>query len=695
ETGEVVSSPHLFGNFNWYDTPYINWDTPEKFYFNLNMAPGILISHSGKKIALSFGYAASSIKFGLDEKEKSPRITRLYDLFGERINAIFWQYYGGNLPSDLSAQGWKKGIIPREKVTLDGEDEKDEFKWSFCTSSFFYKIYSIDELPDDETLKTDIRVLNNGWKAVVGSQTPDEFRKKWDDAYKYISDVYGPEFRIWKMSLGPKWFTSTAFRDFMDKNKVSMGPDTPPVAGKEDQIGPFQAPDRMWDVVFICHGNQEVSRIALFAPEDCFEDTDDLVNGDVWIARHTITIADAQHNGRFENEQEKKRWYPNAITTFIEVKERDKSIFEDKILQPFFGMSFETLSKRRNLIITDYKGGTSMSHINLQREIQDLVEDKLQVILTGAPGTGKTYLAQEVAAKMILGVPITSADRIEETLEKAGKRAQYQFVQFHPGYDYSDFVEGIKPRVDKNTSAPEFSLEEGIFKKFCAAAAVAFDGAADKKTAPKFVMVIDEINRADLSRVFGELFFGLEKDYRGKEIRTQYDYLKRDPESDAFKKGFSRFVIPPNLYIIGTMNDIDRSVESMDFALRRRFGWREISWEESLAIIDAKIPTASNPELNSATRRIMAAVNNVIIKDKMELEPAFALGGAYFKDAADKSWDDLWRHSIRIILNEYLRGNRCEKSIEDIEKIWKEEVNKVVPGTYEGSGTTEHSDNAD
>lgn len=344
-------------------------------------------------------------------------------------------------------------------------------------------------------------------------------------------------------------------------------------------------------------------------------------------------------------------------------------------------------------IMKIYNGEISMSHI--QQEIQDLVEEKLQVILTGAPGTGKTYLAQEIAAKMILGVPITSADRIEETLEKAGKRAQYQFVQFHPGYDYSDFVEGIKPRVDKNSSAPEFSLEEGIFKKFCAAAAAAFDGTADKKTAPKFVMVIDEINRADLSRVFGELFFGLEKDYRGKEIRTQYDYLKRVPGSDSFKEGFSRFVIPPNLYIIGTMNDIDRSVESMDFALRRRFGWREISWEESLAIIDAKIPSASNPELNNATRRIMVAVNDVIIKDKMELEPAFALGGAYFKDAAKKSWDDLWRHSIRIILNEYLRGNRCEKSIEDIEKIWKEEVNKVVPGTYEGSGTTEHSDNAD
>jgi hypothetical protein len=84
----------------------------------------------------------------------------------------------------------------------------------------------------------------------------------------------------------------------------------------------------------------------------------------------------------------------------------------------------------------------------------------------------------------------------------------------------------------------------------------------------------------------------------------------------------------------------------------------------------------------------MAAVNNIIIKDTMELEPAFALGGAYFKDAAEKSWDELWRHSIRIILNEYLRGNRCDKSIGDIERIWKQEVNKIVPGTYDLSSNS-------
>lgn len=521
------------------------------------------------------------------------------------------------------------------------------------------------------------------------------------DIILFAQKRYTPQFRIWKMSLGEKFFSEEQLQKFLDKDKVSMGPDTPPVAGKEDQLGPFLAEDRMWDIVFICHGNNEISRLALFSPGKAFEDTEDLIydpfQGEnvVWTARHTITVADAKKNTGFLESENKKRWYPNIQSTFIEVKERDWNLFEEKILQPFFDMSLDDLSEQRSAIIKNYTGEVSMLHTTLQQEIRSIVEEKKQIILTGAPGTGKTYIAQEVAAEMILGKTISSADRIEDELKAVGKLGQYQFVQFHPGYDYSDFVEGIKPRVDKNSSNPEFSLEDGIFKKFCMAASAAFNNATDKTDAPKFVMVIDEINRADLSRVFGELFFGLEKDYRGKEIRTQYDYLKRIPGRDEFKDGFSRFEIPPNLYIIGTMNDIDRSVENMDFALRRRFGWCEISWEDSLAIIDIKIPEASNPLVNRAAKEIMTSVNNVIIKDKMELEPAFALGGAYFKDAAEKSWDDLWRHSIRIILNEYLRGNRCDKSIDDIEKIWQQEVNKAMPGTYESSIPGENQGNAE
>ena len=692
----VTTSDHLWAQWNWFDTPFFDWNTKDKFFDTLKMAPVILISHSGTKVALVFGYAANDIKFGIepeksatdqDKEAAKAEIRKLYDKHAERVNSTFWKYFDGPFSQKLQESGWSKGVIPREKVTLTDEKEKDEFKWAFCTSSFFYKVYSIDDLPDDDSLKNDFEVMNNEWRKIAPSA--DAFREKWDAAYNRIVDLYRPQLRIWKMSLGERFFTDEQVEEYLNKNKVSMGPKTSPVAGKEDQLGPFLSSDRSWDIVFICHGNKKISRLAFFAPENAFDDTEDLVQGAIWTARRTITIADAIPNTGIVDTQNKKRWYPNVLSTFIEVKDRDWPLFEEKILQPFFNMSFADLYEQRFEIMKNYTGEISMTHYGIQQEIQELVEEKLQVILTGAPGTGKTYLAQEVAAKMILGTSIDSADRIEETLAQAGKLNQYQFVQFHSGYDYSDFVEGIKPRVDKKSSSAEFSLEDGIFKKFCLKAADAYDKAADKAAASKFVMVIDEINRADLSRVFGELFFGLEKDYRGKEIRTQYDYLKRESDNDGFKEGFSRFVIPPNLYIIGTMNDIDRSVESMDFALRRRFGWREISWEESTSIIDNKIPVASNREINAATKNIMAAVNNIIIKDTMELEPAFALGGAYFKDAAEKSWDELWRHSIRIILNEYLRGNRCDKSIGDIERIWKLEVNKVVPGTYNLSSTNE------
>ena len=486
-------------------------------------------------------------------------------------------------------------------------------------------------------------------------------------------------FRIWKISLGKDYFSDASFEKYMDECTIAMGPDTPPVCGNEDQIGPFESDDRAWDVVFVCHSNQEISSLALFAPGGTFKNDAEWSIDAEWSARRIIHLAKALPNTGL-TEEIKKWWSPGMRTTFVEVKPRDYDLFEEKILKEFFKMSLEELSDKRADIIRNFQGVTTMTHTDLQKEIFDLVIDKLQVVLTGAPGTGKTYMAQEVAAQLILGASIHNPEKIEEELKNAGKLEQYKFVQFHPGYDYSDFVEGIKPKVI--SGAADFSLEDGIFKIICMKAAEEYEKAEDKDKAPKFVMVIDEINRADLSRVFGELFFGLEKDYRGKEIHTQYDYLKRNKESDEFIEGFKPFVIPKNLYIIGTMNDIDRSVESLDFALRRRFGWCEVSWEESLSIVDKIIPAASNPDLNAVTKKIMTTVNKQIIKEAMELEDAFALGGAYFKDAGKKSWDELWRHSIKIILNEYLRGNRCDKKIEEIEEMWIGIVNDAVPGTY-------------
>ena len=177
-----------------------------------------------------------------------------------------------------------------------------------------------------------------------------------------------------------------------------------------------------------------------------------------------------------------------------------------------------------------------------------LLKNNLQLILTGAPGTGKTFMARQLAAKMI-------GCEVEELDSKQNKQ-RFSFVQFHPGYDYSDFVIGLKPELNEASKQIFFDWKGGIFKTFC--------DAAKKDSENKYVMVIDEINRADLSRVFGELFFCLED--RGKEVTL--------PNGE-------KFTIPENIYIIGTMNDIDRSVESMDFALRRRFAWHEVKAEET------------------------------------------------------------------------------------------------------------------
>lgn len=188
-------------------------------------------------------------------------------------------------------------------------------------------------------------------------------------------------------------------------------------------------------------------------------------------------------------------------------------------------------------------------------QIKSLIKNgATQIILTGAPGTGKTRMAKEIAG------------------------SHYKLVQFHPSYDYTDFVEGLRPVEEEGKMV--FRKVDGIFKEFCRK--VVDKGEKDEK----YFFLIDEINRADLSKVFGELMFCLETDKRGKDnaIQTQYQnlptydtkekkYYGEDESEDVFKDGF---YIPKNVIIIGTMNDIDRSVESMDFALRRRFIWKEV-----------------------------------------------------------------------------------------------------------------------
>ena len=351
------------------------------------------------------------------------------------------------------------------------------------------------------------------------------------------------------------------------------------------------------------------------------------------------------------------------------------------------------------------------------------LEKSKNLILRGAPGTGKTYLAKEIAAELT-----------------GGNEDQIGFVQFHPSYDYTDFVEGLRP-VSNGDGAIEFKLEDGIFKKFCQKAKEAqktggqdnFEEAWDlyleyvnsrdekeyltefsyltvnsrnnfninyetkaqgtcltksyvyelykdekylkqpyyrnqgkkvletlKKrfglkdyispteidTDKKFVFIIDEINRGEISKIFGELFFSIDPGYRGEKgsVSIQYANLHETDE---------KFYIPENVYIIGTMNDIDRSVDTFDFAMRRRFRFVEVTAESQVAMLDKELGIHAE-EAKLRLRNLNAAIENV-----QELNSHYHIGPSYFLKLQDVDFDYelLWSDYLKPLLEDYLRGS--------------------------------------
>lgn len=302
-----------------------------------------------------------------------------------------------------------------------------------------------------------------------------------------------------------------------------------------------------------------------------------------------------------------------------------------------------------------------------------LLKDRYNIVYTGAPGTGKTYLAKEMAAYL------TNNKSYHELNDK--QKEQIGFVQFHPSYDYTDFVEGLRPDPVTTTGGNVgFTRTDGVFKKFCKKALQDWkeewnkqkdnlkpdnikeinDATLKSESLKRYVFIIDEINRGELSKIFGELFYSIDPGYRGEsgKVATQYQNLINiDPETtkdDVFKNGF---YVPKNVYIIGTMNEIDRSVEPMDFAVRRRFVWINVTPEERTDMWgdEAWKPNSWGPEARICMNNI-----NKVIRSIETLGDNYCLGPAYFnnppltnENKLDK--DDLWEIRIKSLVQEYLR----------------------------------------
>lgn len=296
----------------------------------------------------------------------------------------------------------------------------------------------------------------------------------------------------------------------------------------------------------------------------------------------------------------------------------------------------------------------------MDREVENtkkLLLANHNVVLTGAPGTGKTYLAKEVAEKM---------------------GAECKIVQFHPSYDYTDFVEGLRP-LSRGDSLG-FQRMDGVFKKFCKEALQA-------DSSHPYVFIIDEINRGEISKIFGELFHSIDRGYRGEKGRVNTQYQNLVKEDDEFYGGF---YVPENVYIIGTMNDIDRSVDSMDFALRRRFAWKEITAESRISMLDDETAWGGRKPEQSVIeelKRRMTNLNNCIIdqypdqestpiasKDRIGLTKAYQIGASYFlKYMMYGNFDDLWEYHLKGLLYEYLRGiSHIEEKIERLHAAYND-----------------------
>lgn len=345
---------------------------------------------------------------------------------------------------------------------------------------------------------------------------------------------------------------------------------------------------------------------------------------------------------------------------------------------------------------------TSDGGFSLMVDTYSLLKANKQLILNGAPGTGKTFSARNEIADKLLG-------------KNADKNIQMEMVQFHPSYDYTDFIEGIRPNLASESIG--YTLKNGSFKSFCRKAGVIeriqasgkkvtedtirdfLEGedesivdfwinkineegfnAEDKKTAdlPPFLFIIDEINRAEISKVLGETMFCLDADYRGANgmIATQYSALATN-ETFYINKKNDKFFIPSNVYIIGTMNDIDRSVEVFDFALRRRFAWHEVTAE---AVMDKVLKEMGvdntlnklNNNYDNYVSKITAL--NKSIDNTLKLNRHYHLGPSYFAkillylDGNDykEAREEVWDNHLSQILYEYVKGKRTESEVKKI-----------------------------
>ena len=271
-----------------------------------------------------------------------------------------------------------------------------------------------------------------------------------------------------------------------------------------------------------------------------------------------------------------------------------KDLFEDD----------DMVDDEQEVTYPEYTAENFLDDVHMSEEdysrLVGLLRNKKNIILQGAPGVGKTYAAKRLAYSMM---GVKDVERV-------------MMVQFHQSYSYEDFIMGFRP------SATGFELKKGAFYNFCKKAEIDSDN--------EYFFIIDEINRGNLSKIFGELFMLIENDKRGNALQLLY--------SDE------KFAVPKNVYIIGMMNTADRSLAMLDYALRRRFAFFDIKPGFETPGFREYRMALDNEKFN----KLISCVENLngVIASDESLGEGFCIGHSYFCNLQPDSIDDDWLYGV-------------------------------------------------
>ncbi|MCT8977878.1 AAA family ATPase [Clostridium sp. CX1] len=462
--------------------------------------------------------------------------------------------------------------------------------------------------------------------------------------FKEIRKLWDIDRTIWKISHGNNGsFTDEERKEYLKNKIVTVHKDT----GKNQGIN-FSEKMKVGDLFYLCYGGSEVKLLGRITSNPrALRGTED-----GWLERDYEIIKESLSKDRYRGAN--LGWAPNYNSTCMPVKDEQLNVFEKDLLLPYFNMRVDELLSQYGNGVAPMEPEEDNGRIEEEAEefgVDKSIDyfDELNYILYGPPGTGKTYNSINYAVAILerkepIVVQSDEYSSVKERFEKFKEQGQVLFTTFHQSYGYEEFIEGIKPCLNGDDKADiSYKLENGIFKEICRRAL------ENKKK--NYVLIIDEINRGNISKIFGELITLIEKT---KRIGT--------PEETSTTLPYSKieFGVPKNVYILGTMNTADRSIALLDTALRRRFEFIEMMPDGD---IFAKLNNNSDLFVEGVNiKRLLNMINKRI---EILYDREHTIGQAYFMDLINNNsidnLADIFNRKVIPLLQEYF--------YEDYEKI--------------------------